>query len=77
MKAHKTKISERRIGSECVREFLVELLGLFRLNLKFNYHCDSLLILGTLILVLIGCGSTAQAILSMENKGNFFTINFG
>ena len=32
---------------------------------------------GTLTLVVFGCGSTAQAVLSMDNKGNFFTINWG
>ena len=79
MKPDKTKISERRIGSECVREFLVELLGLFKLNPKSqaDYQDDLSSILGTLILVLIGCGSNAQAILSMENKGNFFSRNVG
>ena len=75
MKPNKSKISERRIGSECVREFLVELLGLFKLNPKSpaGYQYD----LGTLILVLIGCGSNAQAILSMEAKGNYFSRNVG
>ena len=33
--------------------------------------------LGTLILVLVGNGAMAQAVLSLNTKGNFFSVNFG
>ena len=33
--------------------------------------------LGTLVLVIIGNGSLAQAVLSVNTKGNFFSVNFG
>ena len=32
---------------------------------------------GTLILVLVGNGAMAQAVLSLNTKGNFFSVNFG
>ena len=32
---------------------------------------------GTLVLVIIGNGSLAQAVLSLNTKGNFFSVNFG
>ena len=37
----------------------------------------SLVIAGTLILVLVGNGAMAQAVLSLNTKGNFFSVNFG
>jgi len=32
---------------------------------------------GTFILVVFGCGSIAQSVLSLQNKGDFFSINWG
>ena len=37
----------------------------------------SFLISGTFVLVTFGCASIAQSVLSLQNKGDFFSINWG
>ena len=52
--------------------FWDKLFKSFRVGPRF-----SPLSLGTLILVLVGNGAMAQAVLSLNTKGNFFSVNFG
>ena len=77
-----------RIQNKVTREFLAEFLGkhsqqLSTFHLKLQYRVTSnqvvnlTMFLGTTILVIIGNGSIAQSVLSLNTKGNFFSVNFG
>ena len=64
-----------RIRSPCVREFLAETIGMWRVTWSVDTDDDDNS--GTYILVLFGAGSIAQSTLSLGHKGDFFSINWG
>ena len=62
-----------RVTSPGAREFLAECGG----EAEARAQAVSTNFSGTFLLVVFGCGSIAQSVLSLGLKGDFFSINWG